>query len=159
MRTLVCMPRHWRDQKLRRKKYIIWNSSFPEFSDLWKRKPSVGSHIYLSSSPLLENRPWWNGLQWTLVWLPVSVSVWGPGLLAPLRATQVTDCPGSLKAQLSPSLPPSLLALQFLRCLDFQRLQEALAPGKKWYSMINSPSQRIRAFGSFVAKWSRINLL
>lgn len=55
--------------------------------------------------------------------------------------------------------PPSLPVLQFLSCLCFQRLWETVAPGKKRYSMINSPSQRITAFGSFVVKWSRINLL
>lgn len=54
---------------------------------------------------------------------------------------------------LLPFLPWSFSAVWVSR--DYEKL----APGKQRYGVINSPSQRITAFGSFLAKWSRINLL
>lgn len=62
MRLCVCLLRHRRDQKLRRKEYIIQKSYFPEFSTLWEWMHSVGSHISYKPSTgkqtLIERVPW-----------------------------------------------------------------------------------------------------
>lgn len=153
MRLCVCLLRHRRDQKLRRKEYIIQKSYFPEFSTLWEWMHSVGSRISYKPS---------TGKQTLIERVPrdtsgcLSVCLWQ--VLYCWFCCEVLEakCPESLKPQLCPSLP----CLAVFQLSGFPEITRN--PGsweKKRYNMINCPSERITAFESSVAKWSRINLL